>query len=70
MFRGFGIQIQTKPVPILELAGDIDDESGPYATIHMLEEYYKNAGLDYHRKNDLDIFEAKAYETKIFQTSG
>lgn len=69
MFRGFGIQVQTKPVPILELAWDTDDETGPYATIHMLEEYYKNAGLDYHRQNDLDIFEGKAYETKIFQTS-
>ena len=70
MLRGFGIQVQSKPVPILDLDSPEDDEQGdPYATIQMLEEYYKNIGLDYQRRNDLDILENTAFETRVLQSS-
>lgn len=72
MLRGFGIQVQTKPIPIL----DIDEESEEdeekwdiYSSTNMLHEYYKNLWLDYSRQNDISAITRSDLETKVFQSS-
>lgn len=69
MLRGFWIQVHIIPVPVLELEWDQNKENSPYWVLSMLEEYYKNNGLDYNRQNDLSLIENTALETKVFQTS-
>jgi len=71
MLRGFGIEVQSKPVPILDVENDNEDlvEWGPFEPENLLYIYYKNQGLDYERRNDLDIYGSIAEETKILQTA-
>lgn len=72
MLRGFWIEVQSKPVPILDVESDNEDlVDGDFLEVeNLLSIYYKNQGLDYNRRNDLDIYNAIAEETKILQTSG
>lgn len=71
MFRGFGIEVSSKPIPILELEGKNDDlvEWDLFEIENLLKTYYKNAGLDYDRRNDLHNFTSKAEEEKVIETS-
>ncbi len=71
MLRGFGIEVQSKPIPILDLESEnekiLGDDTDEIET--MLARYYKNLGLDYERRNDLHNFWNVAEESKIFQTA-
>lgn len=74
MLRGFGIQIQSKPTPILNIDNEESEERngirwGRFAGANMLKEYYKNLGLDYDRANDLEIYTDKIAEIKAVQDS-
>ena len=69
MLRGFWIEVQTKPIPILEGEEEESEDDTPYTTINLLHTYYKNLWLDYNRRNDLSVFTNTAYQTKILQTS-
>ena len=71
MLRGFGIEVQTKPVPILEdeEAESNEEDDTPYTTINLLHTYYHNLWLDYNRRNDLNTFTNVEYQTKILETS-
>lgn len=74
MLRGFGIQIQSKPVPILNIDNSENEQEnnlawGIFTWSNLMKEYYKNLGLDYHRANDLDLFERKIEEKKCIQES-
>lgn len=72
MLRGLSIEVQSKPIPILEdveweesdaIEGDI------FEMENLLRAYYRNNGLDYDRRNDLDIFWKEAEEAKVFETA-
>ncbi len=72
LLRGFGIQVQTKPAPILsniEWSSDADKwvEWDLYTAKNLHQEYYKNIGLDYGRSNDLDIHRSRANQQKALQ---
>lgn len=71
MLRGFWIEVQTKPVPILDVESQNEDsvEWDTFTKNNLLEKYYKNLWLEYSRRNDLDIYGATAEQTKILQTS-
>jgi len=58
MLRGFGMEVQSKPIPILDLENENSDvpEGDIYEIENMIAAYYKNSGLDYERANDLSIF--------------
>ncbi len=60
MLRGFGIEVQSKPIPILdEIEWSSPDEDAPKSEVEKkLIRYYKNIGLDYKRRNDLSNFGA------------
>lgn len=72
MLRWLSIEVQSKPIPILD---DVEGEEGEeiewdlYEIENLLRAYYKNNGLDYDRRNDLDIFGRKAEEAKVFETA-
>ena len=76
MLRGFWLEVQTKPVPILDLESS-DEDSAPEGSLseEKLLAYYKNLTLDYERRNDLQIFRKISRtgtfeeEQKVFQTS-
>lgn len=71
MLRGFGIEVQSKPAPNLEL-DDADSsitQGGAYAPRNIASEYYQNNGLDFSRQNDIDMIESRAEELKVIQTS-
>lgn len=70
MLRGFGIQVQTKPPPILnnveqDWKKKEQVEWDIYTSDNLLSQYYKNIWLDYERQNDLDIHEDRIYEKKV-----
>jgi len=72
MLRGFGIQIQTKPTPILNLDNSENEQANnllwwKYRSTNMLRAYYKNLGLDYDRANDLTIYSDDIAESEIIQ---
>ncbi len=69
--RGFGIEVSQKPVPILDTKWKNDDlvEWDTFTAKNLLEKYYKNKGLDYQRRNDLDIFDYEAEQQKVIETS-
>jgi len=73
MLRGFWIQVQTKPAPILNVEQDQEKKGNVewdnYTGKNLLSEYYKNAWLDYERSNDLDIIKNKVYEKKVLEES-
>ena len=74
MLRGLGIQVQTKPIPILNNIEKSDAKKEAlkwdvYTGENMLHRYYKNLGQDYERRNDMDIFRDKTYEKKVFEES-
>jgi len=73
MLRGFWIQVQTKPAPILNIEQTEDKKNAvewdTYTWKNLLTEYYKNIWLDYERRNDLDIFRNKVYERKVLEES-
>lgn len=72
MLRGFWIEVQSKPIPILELESDDDQdvmEGDVFELENMIRAYYKNSWLDYDRRNDLDILGRSAEEIKILQTA-
>lgn len=63
--------MQTKPIPILDVPSENEDlaEGDVYKVKNLICTYYKNAGLDCERANDLSEFAFKEEEQKIFQTS-
>ena len=71
MFRGFGIEVSSKPIPILDLEAKNDDlvEWDLFEIENLLSRYYKNLGLDYNRRNDLHNFASKPEEEKVLETS-
>lgn len=71
MLRGFWIEVQSKPIPILELEEYNEEvlEWDIYELENMIRSYYKNSWLDYDRRNDLDIFGRDAEEQKAFETA-
>lgn len=72
MLRGFGIEVSSQPVPILDLESEKwkNIQGDQFAMKNMLQERYKNMGMDYERRNDLDIYESSELETKVLQTAG
>lgn len=72
MLRGFGIEVSSKPVPILDVENEREDslEWDRFEIKNLLSRYYNNQGLDYERRNDLSIFGSKEHEQKVFQTAG
>lgn len=72
MFRGFWIEVSSKPVPILDLETKNEDlvEWDLFGIENLLKKYYKNLGLDYDRRNDLHNFTSKTYEEKIIEAAG
>lgn len=76
MLRWFGLQVQTKPIPVLEL-----EDNSPTTVFWPKSEseirfikYYKNIWLDYERRNDLmnyaKITGGQSEETaKVIQTA-
>ena len=73
MLRGFWIQVQTKPAPILNIEASDEKKNAVewdrFTGKNMLTQYYKNVGLDYERRNDLDIIRQKTYERKVLEES-
>jgi hypothetical protein len=72
MLRGFWIEVQSKPIPILDdIEGEEKDEIewDVYEIENLLRAYYKNNGMDYDRRNDLNIFNRQEEQTKVLQTS-
>lgn len=77
MLRGFGIEVQSKPIPILdEIEWSEEDEDAPKSEVEKkLMTYYKNIGLDYKRRNDLSNFGAisrthsSELEQKVLKTA-
>ncbi len=71
MLRGFWIDVSSKPVPILDVENDREEnvEWDLYEIENLLSVYYKNQGLDYERRNDLSIFWSTEHEQKVFQTA-
>lgn len=72
MLRGLGVEVQTKPIPIL----DVPNESGEELVTWGIEEveklicvYYKNAGLDCERANDIGEYASEEEVLKVLQTS-
>ena len=58
-------QIQTKPVPILNIKKDNSDKNqDEFAKDKMLEAYYDSLSLDYKRRNDLQMFSNTNEELK------
>ncbi|MCD5374993.1 hypothetical protein LR010_00910 [Candidatus Gracilibacteria bacterium] len=72
MFRGFGIEVSSKPVPILDLEAKNDNlvEGDLFEIENLLKKYYKNAGLDYDRRNDLHNFTSRSEEERVIETAG
>ena len=66
---GFGIQVESRPVPILDIDNEGKTKDSSFAPRNLLRAYYKNLGLDYSRQNDLSAFENTAYITKVLQSS-
>ncbi len=71
MLRGFWIEVSTKPLPILDLESENEWLLAWSKEIvsNKICKYYKNAGLDCKRKNDVDVFEWSEFEQKILITS-
>lgn len=59
-----GIQVSTKPVPILQLDKKNKKDNSELAAHNMMFEYYKSIWLDYDRRNDLSIYNARDFEQK------
>lgn len=73
MLRWLGIEVSTKPIPILEETEQDEDptrEEIKQEVENMLRESYKWLWLDYNRQNDIEIADRSAIVQKIFQTSG
>ncbi len=74
MLRWFWIQIQSKPVPILNVDNSENEEKNNlqwdvFTWSNLIKEYYKNLGLSYERSNDLDIFDWKIIELQAIINS-
>ncbi|MCH8518489.1 hypothetical protein LAT59_01890 [Candidatus Gracilibacteria bacterium] len=70
--RGLGIEVSSKPIPILEETEQDEDptrEEVKEEVENMLRERYKALGLDYDRQNDIEITDRSPIVQKIFQTS-
>jgi hypothetical protein len=62
-----GTQVFRRPAPILNLEkDDKKKDDNEITTKNLLEERYKNLGLDYKRKNDLHKEKQKEGEEKAF----
>jgi hypothetical protein len=72
MFRWFGIEVSSKPVPILDLEAKNDDlvEWDLFEIKNLLRKYYKNSSLDYERRNDLHNFRSRSEEERVIETAG
>ncbi|QFR39063.1 hypothetical protein A9Q91_02405 [Candidatus Gracilibacteria bacterium 28_42_T64] len=63
-------QIQTKPVPILDIKKETEDkDKSEFSKDKMLETYYNSLSLDYKRRNDLSIFSKSESELKTLLDS-
>ena len=49
------VQVTTKPIPILNIEPEWNKDESSISAKNMLEEYYKQNGMDYSRRNDLDL---------------
>jgi len=72
MLRGFGIEVQTKPIPILDVESENEDvaEWDQFELDNLLASYYTNLWLDYERRNDLDVYWDIEEETQVLQNAG
>ncbi|NDK09842.1 hypothetical protein GW846_03625 [Candidatus Gracilibacteria bacterium] len=72
MLRGFGIEVSTKPLPILDLESGNENllSSEAEKVENKVCEFYKNAGLDCMRKNDIEVFNGTELRQKIILASG
>ena len=71
--RWLGIEVSTKPIPILEETEQDEDptrEEIKEEVENMLRERYRWLWLDYDRQNDIEIADRSQIVQKIFQTSG
>ena len=71
MFRWFGIEVSSKPIPILDLEEKNSDlvEWDLLEMENLLKKYYKNSGLDYERRNDLHNFTSQPEEQQVIETA-
>jgi len=70
MLRWFWMEIQSKPIPILDIDnkdGEENLEGDTFTQRWILNAYYKNLGLDYNRINNMDIYEQRIIESKAIQ---
>lgn len=58
------VQIQSKPVPILDIGLEEKEKNDKLTSTNMLEEYYKTHDLEFERRHDISIFTHKAQEKK------
>ncbi|MDD2907210.1 MAG: hypothetical protein PHH98_01080 [Candidatus Gracilibacteria bacterium] len=51
-----GIQVNKKPLPLLNIEKEDKKEDNPFSTENQLKFYYDSYGLEYKRRNDLSLF--------------
>ncbi len=71
MLRGLGVEVQTKPIPILDVPSGNEElvEGDLYEVENLMCTFYKNSGLDCERANDLTEFASQEEVEKVLQTS-
>jgi len=63
-------QIQTKPLPMLDIKKETETEDNTeFSKNKMLETYYESLSLDYKRRNDLSIFSQNESDLKTILDS-
>lgn len=56
------MQVSTKPIPILKIEDENKKDESEFASKNLLEKYYELNWLDYKRRNDLVLLNAKEQE--------
>jgi hypothetical protein len=56
------IEVSTKPIPILRLEKQWAEDETELSSKNLLEKYYETHGLDYKRRNDVVLLNAKEQE--------
>ena len=71
MLRGFWVEVITKPVPILDIQNDRENNVNwdRFERENLARKYFNNLWLNYDRQNDLTNFNSTEYEQKIIQTA-
>lgn len=52
------VQISKKPIPLLNIKSEDEDDETQFSSKHILERYYKENWLDYNKRNSIVLFES------------